>query len=102
MRKTFTFLFIVFTNFIWAKHSDPIVANPYESYFIEAYSLYPNIPKGALEAIAFTNTHFNHITHTAGEPESCSGIPKVYGVMGLTLDGKNYFSENLKQVSKLS
>jgi N-acetyl-anhydromuramyl-L-alanine amidase AmpD len=102
MKKTFTFLFVLLVNFLAAKHIDPIVVNPYESYFAKAYSLYPEIPKGTLEAVAFTNTHFNHITHTVGEPESCSGIPKVYGVMGLTLDGKNYFTDNLKKISKLS
>ena len=102
MKKIATITFALLINFCWAKHTDPIVVNSYEAHFTKAYSLYPNIPKGTLEAVAFCNTHFNHITHSANEPESCSGIPKTYGVMGLTLDGKNYFNDNLKKVAKLS
>ncbi len=83
-------------------HDDVVVVNPYTSYFDEAYQQYPEIPRGLLEAVAFTNTHFNHITHVAGEEESCVGMPKAYGVMGLILDGKNYFNSNLELVSRLS
>ncbi|MBA3664036.1 MAG: N-acetylmuramoyl-L-alanine amidase, partial [Bacteroidetes bacterium] len=43
-----------------------------------------------------------HITHGPQDPESCIEIPKAYGVMGLTLDGKNYFRNNLKLVSQFS
>src|SRR5213595_2055813 len=81
---------------------DPIIDNPYETYFQKAYELHPSIPRGILESVAYNNTRFNHITHTANEPESCSGLPKAYGVMGLTLDGKNYFNNNLKLVAKRS
>ncbi len=102
MKKITTLVFVLCINFCWAKHIDPIIVNPYEAYFAKAYSLYPDIPKGTLEAVAFCNTHLNHITHSVNEPESCSGIPKTYGVMGLTLDGKNYFNDNLKKVAKLS
>lgn len=79
---------------------DPIIANPYQVHFDKAYQLYPDIPKGTLEAVAFTNTRFQHIT--SAEAESCTGMPRAYGVMGLILDGKNYFSNNLKQISNLS
>jgi len=103
MKKITTLAFVLFVNFCWAAdHVDPIVVNPYEAYFAKAYSLYPDIPKGTLEAVAFCNTRFNHITHASGEPESCSGVPKAYGVMGLTLDGKNYFKDNLKKIATLS
>jgi len=102
MKKITTIIFLFLVHFLSAKHTDPIVVNPYEAHFAKAYSLYPEIPKGTLEAVAFCNTHFNHITHAAGEQESCSGVPKAYGVMGLTLDGKNYFSDNLKKVATLS
>lgn len=78
------------------------IINPFTAYFEEAYKLYPNIPKGVLESIAYTNTHFHHITHDANEPEHHTGIPKAYGVMGLTLDGKGYFRNNLIAISKLS
>ncbi|HXP51839.1 MAG TPA: hypothetical protein VN922_17920, partial [Bacteroidia bacterium] len=79
-----------------------IVSNNYEAYFAEAYQQYPAVPVGILESVAYNHTRFNHMTHTAGEPQSCTGIPLVYGVMGLTLDGKNYFHNNLVTVSQLS
>ncbi len=82
--------------------TDAPVVNPYQSYFNEAYELYPKIPRGVLEAVSFTNTHFNHITHIEDEQGSCIGLPAAYGVMGLVLDGKNYFRNNLELVSELS
>ncbi len=78
------------------------IRNPFAIYFEEAYRLYPEIPKGILEAIAYTNTHFHHTTHAADEPESCTGIPQSYGIMGLMLDAKGVFRNNLITVSKLS
>jgi N-acetyl-anhydromuramyl-L-alanine amidase AmpD len=71
-----------------------------EQYFNNAYSVYPNIPRGILEAISYHYTHFRHITGSS--PESCIGLPRVYGIMGLTLDGKGYFNNNLGLVSDLS
>lgn len=94
-------LFVLFSISTFA-HNDVEIINPYTSYFEEAYQQYPEIPRGVLEAVAFTNTHFNHITHVTGEEESCVGLPKAYGVMGLILDGKNYFNNNLELVARLS
>ena len=74
----------------------------YTAYFQEAYQLNPSIPKGVLEAVAYGNTHIYNIVHTQGENGNCMGLPLVYGVMGLTLDGKNYFNNNLVYVSNLS
>ncbi len=85
-----------------ANANNPVVANNYAVSFEKAYGLYPDIPHGLLEGVAFTNSRFHHITHEANEKESCTGIPKAYGVMGLTLDGKNYFTNNLKYVAQLS
>ncbi|MBN8697063.1 MAG: N-acetylmuramoyl-L-alanine amidase [Bacteroidetes bacterium] len=83
-------------------YSTEVVPNTYSNYFNAAYQQYPTIPKGILEAVAFTNTHFQHITHTSTASESCAGIPNAYGVMGLTLDGQDYFYDNLVLVSQLS
>lgn len=83
-----------------AKQQDAIVANSYAEIFDKAYSLYPNIPRGILEAVSFSNTRFKHLS--AFQPESCTGLPRQYGVMGLTLDGKNFFNNNLFFVSNLS
>jgi PKD repeat protein/N-acetyl-anhydromuramyl-L-alanine amidase AmpD len=71
-----------------------------KTYFDEAYNQHPQIPRGILEAVSFTMTHFYNLDST-GE-ESCVGIPRVYGVMGLTLNGKNYFRNNLKMISGVS
>jgi len=103
MKKAITLLLTAALGLNLSAHkSDPVVTNPYAAYFNQAYQMYPEIPRGTLEAVAYTNTRFDHITHPANETESCSGIPKAYGVMGLTLAGKNYFNDNLKKVAKLS
>jgi len=57
------------------------------------------VPLGMLEAVAFTNSRFFHITHNSGDAESCIGLPKYYGVMGLVKNGKNYFRNNLMGTS---
>lgn len=102
-KKNFTlFLAVCFAFNLSAHKTDPIVVNPYEAYFNKAYALYPEIPRGTLEAVAYTNTRFTNIVHDGTETQSCVGVPNAYGVMGLTLDGKNYFRDNLKKVAKLS
>jgi hypothetical protein len=83
-------------------HQDVVISDPYQTYFEEAYVLYPDIPRGVLEAVAFNNTHFNHLTHPVNEEGSCTGMPKAYGVMGLILDGKAYFNNNLEYIARLS
>src|ERR1041385_2029020 len=82
--------------------TDVEITNSFSNYFDEAYSEHPEIPPGLLEAVSFNNTRFNHITHAEGEEESCIGMPKAYGVMGLILDGKNNFNNNLETVSRYS
>lgn len=57
------------------------------------------VPQGLLEAVAWTNTRMVHLDQTI---ESCSGLPKAYGIMGLHDDGKNYFIENGKIVAEIS
>lgn len=102
MKKILTLLLIGSFGLCKAHKTEPVVINPYVSSFNKAYELYPEIPRGTLEAVAYTNTRFTHITHTANDAESCAGLPNAYGVMGLTLDGKGYFNDNLRQVAKLS
>jgi N-acetyl-anhydromuramyl-L-alanine amidase AmpD len=98
MKKIITLISIF--SFLISKANDLIVENPYQQSFKKAYSIYPSIPKGLLEAISFTQTRFTHLNDSY-EP-SCIGYPKAYSVMGLTLDGKNYFRNNLSKVSQLS
>lgn len=91
--------FLCIFNFVRA---DSNIPNKYAKSFEKAYLEHSEIPKGILEAVSFCNTRFIHIQHESAESASCIGIPNVYGVMGLTLDGKNYFSNNLVTVSQLS
>ncbi len=74
--------------------------NPYQSEFNLAYQQYPDIPRGMLEAVSYTQTHFRHIGMF--EEPSCSGLPQALTVMGLTDDGKSYFRSNLETVAYLS
>ena len=98
MKKVFTIILSII--FISGQANDLLIENLYANSFKKAYSLYPSIPKGLLEAVAFTQTHFMHLDNST-QP-SCIGYPKAYGVMGLILDGKNYFRNNLVKVSQLS
>ncbi len=72
-----------------------------EHAFDEAYREHPRIPHGLLEAISYSKTRIKHRRPTA-EDQSCMGIPQAYGVMGLILDGKSYFRNNLQTVAELS
>ena len=59
--------------------------------FDQAYIAHPQLPKGLLEAVAWSNTRMTHLNN---QEEGCSGYPKAYGIMGLHDDGKGYFREN--------
>jgi N-acetyl-anhydromuramyl-L-alanine amidase AmpD len=72
-----------------------------EPYFQEAYRLYPTMPRGVLETVAFTYSHFHHLAPDTSAREPWE-IPATYGVMGLTLNGKGFFRNNLQRVSDLS
>lgn len=93
-------ILILSSLFIISKASDVVVENPYSTSFNKAYALYPSVPKGMLEAIAFTQSRFTHLGDN--EAPSCINIPKAFTVMGLIEDGKNYFRSNLFLVSQLS
>lgn len=70
-------------------------------YFQEAYRLYPTVPRGVLETVAFTYSRFHHLAPDTSAQEPWE-IPNTYGVMGLTLNGKAIFRNNLQRVSELS
>lgn len=94
----------IFTLFIAAIISSITFGQPvYNTYQQEmniAYQTYPTVPRGVLEAWSFSMTHFSHITENS--PGSCIGLPKAYGVMGLTENGQGYFNNNLIAISGLS
>lgn len=97
MKKTVLTLVILINLFLSISQE---VTNEYQNLFNIAYAQHQQIPKGMLEAVSFTQTHFKHIQ--SSELEGCSGIPLVSGVMGLTDDGKGYFRSNLSFVANLS
>ena len=70
--------------------------------FDAVYKACPDIPRGLLEAISFTNTHCNHLTDANYFHDGPDAMPRAYGLMGLVKDGKGYFRENLHLVSELS
>lgn len=74
-------------------------ANPYKKEFNDAYVTYPNIPRGLLEAVAWTNTRFTHLQPDE-DAETCTGMPQAYGVMGLYKDGRGYFENTLTAVTE--
>lgn len=68
--------------------------------FQSVYQAHPKLPKGILEAVAYTETRITNIDNNT--LSSCTEMPLPYGVMGLFDDGKNYFKENGKLVATLS
>lgn len=85
-----------------------VESNIFNSYLLVkgafdiAYKANPDIPHGVLEAISFNYTRFTHRSFAQKTDDVGIGMPRTYGVMGLTLDGENYFRDNLKKVSSLS
>ncbi len=69
--------------------------------FDEAYRLYPDIPKGLLEAVSFTRTRLRDVRPDREAP-SCIGLPGYWGPMGLVEDGKGWFRNSLLEVSAWS
>lgn len=74
--------------------------NAYTTDFAQAYNNHPEIPKGLLEAVAYNRTNFRFLDEQ--EMESCTGLPRSFGLFGLIEDGKGYFSNTLELISDLS
>lgn len=89
---------IIFSCAVHAGSNPPV--NPHQQYFNEAYQLYPEIPRGVLEGVSFTNTRFTHIPET--EDASCTEMPQSVAIMGLTENGQGWFRNNLATVSEIS
>ncbi len=69
------------------------------SFFNRAYQAYPALPKGLLEAISYHTTRLKH--RTPGNSISCTGTPKIFGIMGLTEGGMG-INNTLNIVSRIS
>lgn len=100
MKRNVTFLLYFMMPFVAL--SQNTINQEYKSTFQSAYQACPDIPKGLLEAISFTNTHCHHLTDANYFHDGPDAMPRAYGLMGLVKDGKNYFRENLHLVSELS
>jgi len=77
-------------------------SHQFDESYEAAYAMHPEIPKGLLEAVSFSYNRINHITYDSSSVYSCIGLPRTYGIMGLTENGKGFFKNNLKYVSVLS
>ncbi|NBO59929.1 MAG: T9SS C-terminal target domain-containing protein [Flavobacteriia bacterium] len=71
-----------------------------QTSFTSLYQQYPSVPKGFVEAYAFTHTRMHALEKS--EPLSCSNIPQPFGILGLFDEGNHYFIENAKKISQLS
>ncbi|MGL4597855.1 MAG: N-acetylmuramoyl-L-alanine amidase, partial [Bacteroidia bacterium] len=100
MKKLYTFLVLLLASSLLAQTNYSRPSNAFAAHFNEAYTLYPSIPKGMLEAVAFANTHITMLD--GSEQESCIGLPRAWGVMGLVEDGKGYFRNNLQAIAEAS
>lgn len=94
MKKLLLLTGILLASYSQAQDADFLM------YCNQAYTVYPDVPRGVLEAVSFTQTRMHYLS--GNEAESCSGIPKSVGYLGMVGKGKGYFRENLKLVSALS
>lgn len=98
--KRLLLVIVLFASACVANAGNNPVPNPYQSDFDAAYAAHPDIPRGVLEAISFTNTRFTHLTNA--EEKSCTGMPQAVTVMGLMQDGQGWFRNNLQTVAAYS
>jgi len=69
-----------------------------ETYFEEAYWRYPNIPRGLLEATAYSASRLTNLQPTGQDTDNCTGMPQRYGLFALVENGRGYFKNNLLTV----
>jgi len=102
MRKILTSLALLACCPVFASTNpnDRITENAFQASFEKAYAQFPLLQRGILEAVSYTNTRLSHLP--ANLPESCTGMPRAIGVMGMVADGKNYFHNNLTFAAYLS
>jgi len=74
-----------------------------DRYYSEAYEKYPNIPKGILEAAAYSASHMGNLSQQGSDDDAnCMGMPQRFGLFGLVEDGRGYFKNNLLEICTLS
>lgn len=80
----------------WAQVS-PYPDNPYHAAFQAAYAAHPRLPRGVLEAIAYTQSRFYPV-----EPDPEAQMPQPWGLFGWIENGRGHFRENLRLIVSLS
>lgn len=83
-------------DILWAQYQEV------SDWFDAAYQEYPSVPRGMLEAVAFQYTRFspNVVLDTLDvHPDE---MPRVYSIMGLTLQGKGVFRENARMLARMT
>jgi len=93
----FVALFLFYSMMLFSQQTE----NKYKESFSKAYTLYPQVPSGFLEAVAWNKTHIDNKTLNNTQ-QSCTGMPFGYGIFALVEDGKNWFNNNLITVSEIS
>lgn len=97
--KRLTLLLALLMATLWSVAQ---TADDAERAFAAAYEACPDVPRGLLEAVSFTNTQCHHLTDDNYFHDDPDAMPRAYGMMGLVKVGKGYFRENLRLVSELS
>lgn len=67
--------------------------------FESAYSVFPDLPRGLLEAISWTRTRMRNVQPDQ-EASSCMGLPSYWGPMGLMEDESGWFRNTLRASSE--
>jgi len=99
MKQIVKCLVVILCTTLFQVQAAPI-NNPYQSEFNSAYEAHPNIPRGLLEAVSFTNTRFTVLS--SEEELSCTGLPQTLGIMGLIENGQGWFRDNIALIAQLS
>ncbi len=92
------YLVIALLSLVWAQ-SPLYPPNPYQVAFEATYDRHPTLPRGVLEAWAYTQSRFMPLVP---QDPSCVGLPQGWGLFGWIADGKGFFRENLPLVARLS
>jgi PKD repeat protein len=95
MKHCYGFLFTIFIGFFTSAQGTQFL-----SACQQAYQACPQVPRGVLEAVSFTQTRFAYLSDA--ELESCSGLPKSHGYLGMVQNGKQFFRSNMRKVADLS
>jgi N-acetyl-anhydromuramyl-L-alanine amidase AmpD len=102
MMTTRTLLSLLLAMFLisspaWAQQVPNI-----NSYFAEAYAKYPAIPRGLLEATAYSASRMNNLMPQLPGEGDAVAMPQRFGIFGLIEDGRGYFKNNLLTVCTAS